>query len=286
MNQLLQASAAEVFYDGITTEPRLDHPESLTIGPDGAIWCGGEAGQIYRLDIEHRRLELVASTGGFTLGLAHVGADRLLTCDLKHAAVFETDLTTGQSTVFATGAGGHRFKFANYVITGLNDEIYVSDSHGFRVPGPGIFRFESDGSGELWFDRALDFANGMTLAPDGSAVYVVETFGRRITRIPIEADGSAGAPETVAEFPGALPDGIAFGPDGLLYVGCYEPSQICRVTSAGEVEVVVHDADAHTLCHPTDVAIVGNTLFATNLGRWHITSVDLTALLGNRVSEP
>ncbi|MFW2381622.1 MAG: SMP-30/gluconolactonase/LRE family protein [Acidimicrobiales bacterium] len=278
MNPLLPNSAAQVFYDGIFTEPRLDHPESLTVGPDGAIWCGGEAGQIYRLDLDGPRLDLVASTGGFTLGLAHLDDGRLLTCDLKHGAVFQTDLESGESRVFATGAGDTQFRFANYVLAGRGGEIYVSDSHEFKEPGPGIFRFLPDGSGELWYDRPLDFANGMTMGPDGKAVYVVETFGRRISKIPITSDGSAGPAETVAEFPGALPDGIAFGPDGLLYVGCYEPSQICRVTAEGTVEVVVHDADAHTLCHPTDVAIIGSTLYATNLGRWHISSVDLSSL--------
>ncbi|MBT8491734.1 MAG: SMP-30/gluconolactonase/LRE family protein, partial [Deltaproteobacteria bacterium] len=183
MNPLLPDSAASIFYDGIFAEPRLDHPESLTVGPDGAIWCGGEAGQIYRLDLDGPRLELAASTGGFTLGLAHLGDGRLLTCDLKHAAVFQTNLETGESTVFATGADDVRFRFANYIVTGPQGEIYVSDSHQFREPGPGIFRFTADGSGELWYDRPLDFANGMTMAPDGTAVYVVETFGRRISRI-------------------------------------------------------------------------------------------------------
>lgn len=278
MNALLPISAASVFYDGITTEPRLDHPESLVVGPDGAIWCGGEAGQIYRLDLDRQRLELIASTGGFTLGLAHLADGRLLTCDLKHRAVFETDLSTGESRVFATGCDDVAFKFVNYVLTGPSDEIYVSDSHGFRDPGPGIFRFTPDGLGELWFDQPLDFANGMALTPDGKAICVVETFGRRVTRIPIEADGSAGQREVVAEFPDVLPDGLAFGPDGLLYVGCYEPSQICRITPTGDVEVVIRDADAHTLCHPTDIAFVGNTLYTTNLGRWHITSVDLSEL--------
>ena len=72
----------------------------------------------------------------------------------------------------------------------------------------------------------------------------------------------------------ALPDGLAFGPDGALYVGCYEPSAILRIGPDGHVEWLVHDDDAHTLCRPTNLAFRGATLFAANLGRWHVTALD------------
>jgi hypothetical protein len=72
-----------------------------------------------------------------------------------------------------------------------------------------------------------------------------------------------------------VPAGIAFGPDGLLYVGCYEPSQVLRLGPAGAVEVVAADPIAHVLCHPTNLAFRGDTLFTANLGRWHVTAIDL-----------
>jgi sugar lactone lactonase YvrE len=81
----------------------------------------------------------------------------------------------------------------------------------------------------------------------------------------------------VAELPGTVPDGLAFGPDGLLYVGCYEPSQILRIGRDGSVEVVAHDPTAHLLCHPTNLAFRGDgMLIAANLGRWHLTAVEGT----------
>ena len=46
MKTTLDASAAEVFYDGLFTEPMLDHPEGLAVHRDGSVWCGGERGQI------------------------------------------------------------------------------------------------------------------------------------------------------------------------------------------------------------------------------------------------
>ncbi len=41
MDALLDTSAASVFFDGLLTEPRLDHPEGLAVHKDGSVWCGG-----------------------------------------------------------------------------------------------------------------------------------------------------------------------------------------------------------------------------------------------------
>jgi len=38
---------------------------------------------------------------------------------------------------------------------------------------------------------------------------------------------------------------------------------------------VVHDVEAHALCHPTNVAFRGTTLFLSNLGRWHVAAVEV-----------
>ena len=40
----------------------LDHPEGLAVHPDGSIWCGGEAGQIYRIGPMGTKVEEVART--------------------------------------------------------------------------------------------------------------------------------------------------------------------------------------------------------------------------------
>ena len=66
--------------------------------------------------------------------------------------------------------------------------VYVSDSHGDHDPGPGIWRFDlATGEGGLWYAGDLDFANGMTLSADRTAILVAESWGRRVTRIGIAA---------------------------------------------------------------------------------------------------
>lgn len=122
----------------------------------------------------------------------------------------------------------------------------------------------------------MNFANGLALSPDGRFLYVVETFARAITRIPIQDDGSAGPKEHVAHV-GRVPDGLAFDEHGRLYVACYEPSAVYRLSTAGEVEVVWLDDEAQLLCHPTNCAFWQSSLYTVNLGRCHITKLDVGA---------
>lgn len=274
MEPVLDPGACRVFFDGTLTEPRLDHPESVAIHADGSVWCGGEFGQIYRIAPDGSAIEEVASTGGFCLGLAFDADWNLFACDLKHAAVMRLDARTGTVGRFAEGAAGRRFRIPNFPAFDPVGRLYVSDSNGFKEPGPGIYRFEPDGSGTLWYGREIDFANGIAFSPDGAFLYVAETFSSSIFRIPIEDDGSPGERENVLHLPGVLPDGLAFDVEGNLYVGCYEPSQILRVAADG-AECLARDEEAHLLCHPTNVAFRGTTLFASNLGRWHITAIDV-----------
>jgi gluconolactonase len=271
---LFPIDACQILVDGTLTDVRLDHPECVVVGPDGAVWCGGERGQVYRVEADGRDLREVACTGGFSLGMAFGPDGGLYVCDLRSASVLRVDVATGGYETFATGTPERPFVTPNYPAFDAEGRLYVSDSGSADQAGPGIYRFTPDGHGELWHAGPLHFANGLAFAADFSALYVAETFAQAITRIEIAADGSAGASTRVARVE-ALPDGLAVGPDGELYVGCYEPSQVLRIDPDGTVRTLVHDPTAHTLCHPTNVALRGSTLLTANLGRWHITSLNL-----------
>lgn len=279
MTSVLPIDQCRTFYDGTVTEPRLLHPESVAIDAEGNVWCGGELGQIYRIPADGSALEERATTGGFTLGIAFDAHGRLYTCDLKHKSVFRYDPGSNELATFAAFNDRRTTGVPNWpVVDTRRNVLYVSESSGPEEPGPGVWRFDLDsGEGSLWFDRPLAFANGMALAADGDSLYVAETFGRRIVRIPIDHDGSPGEPETITELDGALPDGLALDADGTLYIACYEPSQILRLQPDGTLEVLVSDPDAHTLCHPTNCAFRGSELFIANLGRWHVTVVETQA---------
>lgn len=272
---LVGPADVRVVFEGSLTEPQLDHPEGVAIHRDGSIWCGGERGQIYRLSPDGGKLEQVGSTGGFCLGMAFDSNDDLFICDLKHAAVMRFDAARAEVERWADGAPGHPFRIPNFPAFDEAGRLYVSDSHAFGEPGPGVFRFLPDGSGELWYGEDVTFANGLALSPDGRHLYVAETFANRVFRIPISEDGTAGSREEVARLGTALPDGLAFDSGGNLYVGCYEPSQVLRVDPAGGLATLFHDVTAHTLAHPTNLAFRGTTMFTANLGRWQISAIEV-----------
>jgi gluconolactonase len=265
---------ARVFFDGMLSDPQLDHAEGVAVAADGGVWCGGERGQIFRVEPDGSAIEQVATTDGFCVGVAFAPDGALFVCDVGHAAIMRVDAQTGRVERFAEQAGGRRLRVPNYPAFDVDGRLYVSDSRAQGDPGPGLYRFDPDGRGELWYSEPLDFANGLALAPGGDALYVVESWGRRVVRIAIEADGSAGAADTFVDLPGTIPDGLAFAADGALYVALYQPSRVLRVEPDGSIGVVAEDPDAHLLCHPTNIAFHGTDLIATNLGRWHLTVIE------------
>lgn len=277
MEPLLPFSAGSVFIDGTLGALRLKHPEGLAVAEDGAIWCGGDGGEIYRIEPDGSSFEQIASSGGFTLGMAFDNAGHLYTCDLGHACVFRLTIATGQLERFSGGAPDRPMRVPNYPVfdSGRNC-LYVSDSHHPTTPGPGVWRIDTaTRETTLWYDQPLVFGNGMALDLDRKSLFVAETFARKISRIAINPDGSAGAKTTFVENLNRLPDGLALDADGNVYISCYEPSRLYVATPDGELSLLYDDPDAHMLCHPTNCAFRGTDLFTSNLGRWHITKLEV-----------
>jgi sugar lactone lactonase YvrE len=259
----------------------LDHPECIAVAPDGSMYAGGEAGQIYHISPDGRRVEQIADSEGFILGVAlSPDGQWLAACDLKHKCVWKLDLAGRTLSEFACGAGDVRFNIPNHLafLPGAGGTLFVTESGGFRQVSGKIFRFDADGRGEIWHPGPFNFANGIAIGPNRDAVYVVCTWLPGVERIEIRGDGSAGRRSVYAKFPKALPDGLTFDARGNLYVTCYTPARIYKVSPDRKVSILVEDWEAHALSNPTNIAFGGRNfdqLFAANLGRWHITQIDL-----------
>jgi sugar lactone lactonase YvrE len=271
MNPTIPLDRARVFYDGVKNEPRITHPEGIAVHPDGSVWCGTGTGDILRIDPDGKRAERVATTEGFVLGLDFDAEGNLYACDMKHCDVFRVSAKTRKIERFATG-----FRIPNVpLVDARRGVLYVSDSFDYGRPGPGIFRFDlASGKGGLWYEDPLAFANGLAISSDGGSLFVAESGSRSVRRIPIKADGSHGAIEPWVEHAPRIPDGLGWDAHDNLLIANYEPSRLYRVRADRSLELLIDDPDAQVLAHPANVARRGDTLFTSNLGRWHITAID------------
>lgn len=270
MDQLL--AKAVIFSDG------LDHPECVAVHPDGSVWAGGEAGQIYRIAADGGEISEVANTGGFVLGIAfNPGAEWLAVCDLKNHCLWKLDPRSGGLSQIADGVPGHKFNIPNYIVFDEAGNFYVTESGAFRQVTGKILKFSPDGTGAVWHNGPFNFANGLALDREEEYLYVVSSWLPGLERIGINPDGSPGARSVYCTLPETVPDGIAFDRSGNLLVSCYTPNRIYKVAPDQTTTVLVDDREAHTLSNPTNMAFGGpdlSKLFISNLGRWHILQID------------
>ena len=256
----------------------LDHPEGIACGPDGGVYAGGEAGQVYRVDIERAEFTEIANTGGFVLGMALDAVGNVYACDLVNKCV-QKITPDGDVRVYSTGPSSELMSVPNYPAFDRHGNLYVCDSGGWKEDSGRIFKVPPDGDAVVW-DRSLkEFPNGLCIGPNGDSLYVAMSLNPpRIARIDILPDGSAGSIETIVELPRAVPDGVAFDTDGNLYVACYRPDVIYRLSPEGSLDVLADDFEGTIMAAPTNIAFCGpdrDILLGANLGRWHITRYEV-----------
>lgn len=272
----IDVSRVEVYADG------MDHPEGVTVGPDGAVWAGGEAGQVYRVDLQTRAVQEIGSTGGFTLGLHHDAHGNVYTCDpiRKGVMLMAPD---GRCRRYSDGSPAGEVMGANHLAFDRRGNLYFSDSGHWKQDDGRIFRVRPGGEAEIWCDALRTVPNGVCVGPGETHLYVAMSLNPgRISRVEIRPDGSAGAVEDVAIMEGTLPDGLAFDERGDLYVVTYRPDAIYVIPAGSDrAELYVQDPEGSVLASPTNVAfgaVDGEPrLFVANIGRWHVATVPVPA---------
>ena len=238
----------------------LQHPEALCWDPlTERVYCGGEGGQIYAVGLDGE-IDEVANTGGSVLGVAVDGFGRVYACDWHRQEVVRVDAASGEVETYTKGAPELPLDDPNSPVFADDGTMYVT---GSEIPA--IFSVAPGGETTVWTTAIGGYPNGVTLTPSGDALVVAQSHpadfeGGRVWRIPIEADGAAGAPEVMAELFHTVPDGVAYDVDGNCYVAHYTPDRIDRIRPDGTVETVVEDWEAVHLNAPTNIAFCGRTL--------------------------
>lgn len=260
----------------------LDHPECVTCGPDGTVYAGGEAGQIYKVGLDGD-VDLVGTTGGFILGIALDADANVYACDSGNRAIMRI-APDGSVDRYFDGAAGKSLVNPNYGVFDRQGRFYFSDSGQFHADDGCLWVVNPGGEGELLRDDVTAFPNGVALDAQERFLYVVLSTAPAIVRVPL-----AGGPvETVVTLERRVPDGIAFDEEGNLYISCYAPDEILRLDPGGTLEVLASDWERVVLAAPTNIAFCGperDVLVVASLGRWHLTKA-MMPVRGQRYNYP
>ena len=239
----------------------IDHPDKLSVGPDGVIYTTGTGGQVYKIDLEKNTAEHFASTTPRRiLGQAVDANDNLYCSDIFTGIVIRIT-PNGQESTYATGPGGQGFLCPNYPAFDRHGFMYLSDSgdwsgqdtgHLYKIPPGG-------GEAQLWFPIPIGEPIKIALDAEEKFLYFVEHITNSICRIAIKPDGSAGAFERIVNFPRHVPDGITFDEIGRLWIAMHRPDSIYVFDLQTRLlKLFAEDWKGEQLRGPTDIAFAGS----------------------------
>ncbi len=258
----------------VLAEP-LDHVEGVAETSDGALWAGGEAGQLYRLEADVSGAwswEQVADTrAGMLLGLAVDDSDRVYICAPEQTAVLRYDHRTSELVTYADG-----IRTPNVAVFESNGDLIVSDSGSpvlEKVDGTIVRIRTGGGDPDIIELRPLHFPNGLAFLRDGRLA-VAESFAPGI----IVIDLTTGSVEPLVELHRAIPDGLAADDEGGLLISCFQPNVIYRHHPESGLETVIEDWTGQRLLSPTNVAYVGTerrTIAIASLLGWSLLALDV-----------
>ena len=241
-----------------------------------ADWRGGVA---HILPGGEQRLYRGVAPDGRELrpnGIALNADGSFLVADLgaERGGVFRLE-RDGRVSVFVDRVDGLDLPPCNFVFTDHGGRTWITVSTR-KIPRAAAYRQNiadgfivmADHKGARIVADHLGYTNEAAVDPSGRWLYVNETFGRRLSRFPIDADGDLGQREVVTTFAaGTFPDGIAFDAEGGAWITSIISNRIIRVDRDGGQQLILEDADAG------HVAWVEQAFQNNELGRPHLDSV-------------
>lgn len=209
-------------------------------------------------------------------GIALRANGNFLFADLGESSggVYELE-RNGSVRAFALRADGVDLPPTNFVHEDALGRVWITVSTR-RTPRTAAYRADvadgfivlCDARGARVVADGLGYTNEALPSPDGQFLYVNETFGRRLTRFRIAADGALQARKVVARFgAGTFPDGLAFDAEGGVWITSVVSNRVIRVAPDGSQRVMLEDCDAAHL------AWVEQAYQAGEMGRPHLDTI-------------
>jgi len=256
------------------------NPEGITADASGTLYAAGLSGNICVVNGAGQVTRVIPVAAGHAL-LGELFVDGQIYVadnngDFSGARVDRVNIATGAVTEVASG-----FANTNAFERDANGTLFVSDS--FR--GAVYTVNPTTGATALWIqDEALRShgfpgfgANGLAFDASRRNLYVANTGDDRIFRIPVNANGSAGALSIFADgatinaahhTTGALDgaDGIVFDASGRLWVCANQANEVQIVSPSGKSLVKrFSGAGDNAMNFPASPVFVGHAMFVANL---------------------
>jgi sugar lactone lactonase YvrE len=198
--------------------------------------------------------------------LAHLGDER--------GGVFHLQ-RDGQTRPYLQTVDGLDLPPSNFVVEDHLGRIWITVSTRLTPRALGYRRSCNDGfvvmvdkKGARIVADGLGYTNECQVDPSGQWLYVNETFSRRLSRFPINADGGLGVKQVVTDFGvGLYPDGLAFDAHGFAWVVSIVSNSLIRVAPDGWQQLWLQDVE---LAH---LSWVETAFEANEMGRPHLDGV-------------
>ncbi|MHB8574940.1 MAG: SMP-30/gluconolactonase/LRE family protein [Dehalococcoidia bacterium] len=203
---------------------------------DGRLWfVDMDAEQVLTVDLLGHK-DVVLTLPGRPAGLGWAPDGRLLVVSMLNRRLNRLD---GSAVQVVADLSGQEPSPLNDMVVDQSGRAYIAafgfDLHGGAAFAKGnLYRVDQDGMVQVAAE-AMDFPNGMVIAPDGRTLIVAETMGRRLTAFAIAADGSLTDKRIWAETGAATPDGICLDAEGAVWISSYRTGEFLRVLEGGEV---------------------------------------------------
>jgi sugar lactone lactonase YvrE len=263
----------------------LRRPECVLCTAAGHLYCADWGGGVTRLGPDGAIERILARDAGFDLkpnGIALCRDGSFLVTDLGDQGGLYRLSRDGRLEPEIVEVEGQRVPPSNFVLIDERERTWLTVSTrrepralGYRPDVNDGFIIIRDRRGTRIVADGLGYTNEVQLAPDGRWLYVNETFGRRLSRFRLAADGALTARETVAEFgPGTFPDGIAFDARGGIWITSIVSNRVLYIEPGGKPHTVIEDAD------PDHLAWVEAAFQDGTMGRAHLDRVK-SRKLGN-----
>lgn len=234
-------------------------------------WRGG----VTRIASDGTQETWLARAPGFELrpnGIALMPDGSFLLANLGETGGVWRLRRDGALEPFLVEIDGRPLPPANFVFADDRNRVWVSVSTR-HLPRQAAWRPDVadgfvavvDAGGARIVADGLQYTNEVRTDPTGAWLYVVETFGRRLTRFRIGADNRLHDRVTVVTLGhGCFPDGFAFDEAGGIWVTSLISNRVLRIRDA-VVETILEDANPGFIAEVED-AFANGTMRREHLG--------------------